>query len=46
MNVLRMVIEAPRGAVFHCTAGKDRTGIMAAMILDLVGVPDETIVED
>jgi hypothetical protein len=33
-------------AVFHCTAGKDRTGIVAAATLDLLGVADEAIVED
>ena len=30
----------------HCTAGKDRTGITAALILDLVGVTQDTISED
>ena len=30
----------------HCTAGKDRTGITAALILDLVGVATDTISED
>jgi protein-tyrosine phosphatase len=33
-------------AMFHCSAGKDRTGILAALVLGLVGVPDETIVAD
>ena len=33
-------------AVFHCTAGKDRTGRIAALILANAGVPEETIVED
>jgi protein-tyrosine phosphatase len=33
-------------AVYHCTAGKDRTGIVSALILDSLGVPDETIAED
>ncbi len=33
-------------AVFHCAAGKDRTGILAALVLALVGVPDEVIAED
>lgn len=33
-------------AVFHCTAGKDRTGILAALVLSLLGVPDDTIVAD
>jgi protein-tyrosine phosphatase len=33
-------------AVFHCTAGKDRTGILAAIVLSAVGVRDEDIVAD
>ena len=24
--------------VFHCAAGKDRTGVLAALVLDLLGV--------
>ncbi|RMD41379.1 hypothetical protein DV735_g3754, partial [Chaetothyriales sp. CBS 134920] len=31
------------GVVFHCTAGKDRTGVLAAVILRLCGVPDHII---
>ena len=30
----------------YCTVGKDRTGILASIILAVVGVPDEDIVED
>ena len=33
-------------AVFHCSAGKDRTGILAAIVLGLLGVPDDVIVAD
>jgi protein-tyrosine phosphatase len=33
-------------AVFHCSAGKDRTGVLSALILAFLGVPDTTIVED
>lgn len=33
-------------AVFHCTSGKDRTGIVAAVVLELLGVPDEVIAAD
>ena len=33
-------------AVFHCSAGKDRTGILAATILAVLGVSHEDIVED
>ena len=32
--------------VFHCAAGKDRTGILAAVVLGLLGVPDDVIAED
>ncbi len=32
--------------VFHCAAGKDRTGVLAALVLGLVGVDHEVIVED
>lgn len=33
-------------AVFHCAAGKDRTGILAAVVLSLVGVSDADIAHD
>lgn len=32
--------------VFHCAAGKDRTGIVAALVLAILGVDDETIAAD
>ncbi len=33
-------------ALFHCSAGKDRTGVLAAVLLGVLGVPDEIIVAD
>ncbi len=33
-------------AVMHCSAGKDRTGVLSALVLAFLGVPDGTIVED
>ena len=33
-------------ALIHCAVGKDRTGVIVAMLLGAVGVPAETIVED
>ena len=33
-------------AVVNCTAGKDRTGLIVALVLGLAGVPEETIVAD
>jgi protein-tyrosine phosphatase len=32
--------------VFHCMAGKDRTGILAGLILGLLGVPDHVVAHD
>jgi protein tyrosine/serine phosphatase len=33
-------------AVFHCEAGCDRTGVLAAVVLSLLGVPDDVIAAD
>jgi protein-tyrosine phosphatase len=33
-------------AVFHCAAGKDRTGVLAALVLWLLHVPVETVADD
>jgi len=35
-----------RPLVFHCTGGKDRTGILAAIILSILGVSDTDIIKD
>jgi protein-tyrosine phosphatase len=42
------VLAAPKAlpAVVNCTAGKDRTGLIVALILGLAGVPEEAIVAD
>ncbi len=37
---------AHRPLVFHCTAGKDRTGFASALLLTLLGVPWDTVLED
>lgn len=33
-------------AMFHCVTGKDRTGVLGALILDVLGVDESTILED
>jgi protein-tyrosine phosphatase len=46
-QVLSLIADADEGAVlFHCTAGKDRTGLIAALLLANAGVADENIVAD
>ncbi|MDB5144799.1 MAG: iphP [Mucilaginibacter sp.] len=39
-------LPSDQSLVFHCTAGKDRTGIGAALLLYSLGVPYNTIVND
>ena len=42
-----LLLEAPRlPLLFHCSAGKDRTGFGAALLLTALGVPRETVIED
>lgn len=46
-EIMQAIAAAPEGAVLiHCMAGKDRTGMVAAILLDLAGVSRETIAED
>lgn len=46
-EVMRAIAYAAPGAVvFHCTAGKDRTGVISALLLDLLGVARDSIAED
>jgi len=46
-RVLAAVAEADEGVVlFNCSAGKDRTGLVAAMLLSLAGVDHDEIVDD
>jgi protein-tyrosine phosphatase len=44
IRVLASIEALP--AVMHCSAGKDRTGVLSALVLAFLGVPDETIIED
>ncbi|GAC1320970.1 MAG: tyrosine-protein phosphatase [Chloroflexota bacterium] len=46
-QIMTAIAEAPPGAVLiHCMGGKDRTGLISALLLELVGVPRETIGAD
>lgn len=49
-TIARTVLESSRttrpGVLFHCTAGKDRTGLAAAILLLVAEVPREAIVAD
>jgi protein-tyrosine phosphatase len=45
-DIFKAVAEADGAVVFHCFAGKDRTGLVAALLLSLAGVAPETIAAD
>ena len=45
-RVITAVAEAEAPLVYHCAAGKDRTGIVSAILLGLLGVREEIIVAD
>ncbi len=45
-GVFRAIAEADGGLVFHCFAGKDRTGVVTAMLLSLAGVAHADIADD
>ncbi len=46
-RVFSHLAARPAGAtVFHCTAGKDRTGMVAALLLTALGVDEDTIAAD
>ncbi len=45
-HALELIAYADCPVAFHCASGKDRTGLLAALLLSLVGVSDEDIAAD
>jgi protein-tyrosine phosphatase len=45
-DALHAIAESEAATVIHCQAGRDRTGIVAALILAIAGVVDEDIETD
>ncbi len=45
-DIIAANLQAGVATLFHCAAGRDRTGIMAALLLSLVGVTDGQIAVD
>lgn len=43
---LTAIADAPGSVLFHCAAGKDRTGVFAASLLSVLGAADDDIVAD
>lgn len=45
-SVFETLAQAPGAVLFHCSAGKDRTGLISALLLKLMGVENSDIVAD
>lgn len=45
-NTLELLAGCDGGVIYNCTTGKDRTGIISALLLGLAGVSDEDITAD
>lgn len=44
--LLHLANEPEKPLIVHCTAGKDRTGVLCALILSLCGVDDEVVAHE
>ena len=45
-TILETILNAPSNVMFFCTAGKDRTGVVSALLLKRLGISEDVIVED
>ena len=45
-KIFDLLLEAEGGVLFHCSGGKDRTGVTAAIILSALGASKEEIYQD
>ena len=46
LNIMGIIAKAEGGVIYHCTAGKDRTGVISALLLLLAGVSKIDILAD
>ncbi|WP_435112662.1 tyrosine-protein phosphatase [Nocardiopsis synnemataformans] len=45
-TILTLLAFTDRPAAFHCAAGKDRTGVLAALLLGALGAGEDAVAED
>lgn len=45
-KTMELLADAQGTALFHCSAGKDRTGVVAMLLLKLAGVSDKDVIAD
>lgn len=46
LPIMKTLSTAKGGVIYHCTAGKDRTGVISALLLSLAGVQKADILAD
>lgn len=46
MATIELIISAPSNVLYFCNAGKDRTGVVSAILLHRAGMSEEYIIED
>jgi protein-tyrosine phosphatase len=46
LEALRVIAHSAGSTLVHCAAGKDRTGVVVALALEVVGVPRDIVVAD
>lgn len=45
-KIINVIMNAESNVMYFCTAGKDRTGVVSAIILKRLGFSDEVIIDD
>lgn len=45
-SIIETIARAPKGVVFHCSAGKDRSGVIAMLLLLIADAHDDDIIVD
>lgn len=45
-TILEAILNATSNVMYFCTAGKDRTGVVSALLLKRLGASEDVIVED
>lgn len=45
-QVFKIIEENENGVIYFCTAGKDRTGVITALLLDLLDIEERDIIKD
>lgn len=45
-KIIQTILDAKSNVLYFCGAGKDRTGVVSAIILKKLGFDDQTIIDD